>query len=1012
MQQLHRRLLSVAARESKPKRSLDIAINKGSYGITIEELDALSSKRDISELEYTYGGVKNIAKSLGTDIDQGINSLQVEERRIYFGKHLSSPRRTNSWFKLFIDCFRQPFVTTFFILAVLSILFGVSLPEDQSQRQKGWIEGVSLLFGCLFVCLANSFNEWQKKRKWNEIYTKQDSEYRVNIIRDGKLCSLLMEDIVVGDVIQLEPGDFITCEGIIIECYNLICDENLFVGQQEMTLKDVKRNPFISSGTFVTNGYGKMLVTNVGLHSKYFEFCFNTINEEEDGNNSALETRLAKIANNIWKISLGFSIGTFVVLFGGWMIFKIVSSSTNTSSWDQTDLITFLKIFCLCFSVLFVCTPEGIYKIITTSLAYSTRRTIKDNILCSFHQTPDVCERLSYTSQVIVDKSVLTQKNMNVVKVTIAGETIEMNGENQIDETLLQILSSAIAVDSRATLKYSEHLENYEGIGDPLDCSLLLFLQQVGVDYAPIRNYYHKEHKVVKMFPVENGTMTTIVNNGKSHIIFTKGDYERIIQASSGELLKEGIVSPLDATKKSELVDKMHRYSSEGYYVIALAYREIEADCSDWTFLSSEYEEDFVIIALMILIDPIKPGVHESIAELHKAGITVKLVTSDNTHIARKIATECGILSNTQDNEGLIMEGPSLRHLIEEDVEKISKNLRVLSKANPYDKLRLITCLQRRDEFVTLFASSYKDLTAVQCANVGAVQGISGSHSTKNNSDLLITDDNLSSLVRAIAWGRALFYNIQKYLVFHMTINIVVMIFTAATALTSYLLTPTQLPPFNPVQLFWVHIIMDIFAALSLASDPPPSEIMTHLPTKPKHSIVTKNMKLHIIGQIIYQLVALLVLHYAGRYMCIHDQQANKICLCDPTPPSTSPSTISMTQVSYTIVFNAFVFCQIFNQFNCRRINNEWNLFKSIHKSLMFVGLFALTVSFQVLLVQVGLANLVPLTWYQWLVSVGVGLLCIPVGYLLRFLSSNIISSNKFKRGMNRIRNRVVGARH
>lgn len=970
-------------------------------------------------MEYTYGGVQNIAKSLGTDIDQGINSLQVEERRIYFGKHLSSPRRTNSWFKLFIDCFREPFMTTFFILAILSILFGVSLPEDQSKRKKGWIEGVSLLFGCLFVCLANSFNEWQKKRKWNEIYTKQDSEYRVNIIRDGKLCSLLMEDSVVGDIIQIEPGDFITCDGIIIECYNLICDENLYFGQQEMTLKDVKRNPFITSGTFVTNGYGKMLVTNVGVHSKYFELGLNTANEEEEGNDSALENRLAKIANNIWKISLGFSIGTFLVLFGGWMIFKLVS--TNSDSWDQSDLITFLKIFTLCFSVLFVCTPEGIYKIITTSLAYSVRRTIKDNILCSFHQTPDVCERLGYTSQLIVDKSVLTQKKMDVVKVIIAGETIEMNGENQIDETLLQILSSAIAVDSRATLKYSETLENYEGIGDHLDCSLLLFLQQEGVDYAPIRNYYLKEYKIVKMFPIEKGKMTTIVNDGKSYIIFTKGDYESIIQSSSGELLKEGIVSPLDSTKKSELLDRMHHYSSEGYIVIALAYREIEIDCSDWTSLSPEYEEDFVIISFIILIDPIKPGIQESIAELHKAGISVKLVTSDNIHIARKIATECGIVgSNTccdDDTEGLMMEGPSLRHLTQEDVTKISKNLRVLAKADPYDKLRLITSLQRRDEFVTLFASSYKDLTAIQCANVGAVQGISGSHSAKANSDLLITDDNLSSLVRAIAWGRALFYNIQKYLVFHMTINIVVMIFTAATSLTSYLLTPTQLPPFNPVQLFWVHIIMDIFAALSLASDPPPSEIMSQLPTKPKHSIVTKNMKLHIIGQIIYQFVALLVLHFAGRYMCIHDQQANKICLCDPMPPSPNQSnsnitTISITQVSDTIVFNAFVFCQIFNQFNCRRINNEWNLFKSIHKSLMFVGLFALTVSFQVLLVQVGLASLVPLTWYQWLVSVSVGMLCIPVGYLLRFLSKNILSSNKFKRGMNKIRNRVIGIHH
>ncbi|EFC48046.1 predicted protein, partial [Naegleria gruberi] len=955
-----------------------------------EQLQEFNDNHDVYKLQNEYGGAHGLAQALGSNIKEGISNYEVQERGFHFGKHFSlqrvSPTRYNSWFRLFIITFKDSFMKTFLILAIISIILGVILPTEQKERRKGWIEGVSLLIGCLFVCVANSFIGWQKKRKWNEIHTLQDAQYRVKVTRDGKITSILMENLVVGDILHVEPGDFVTCSGIVVDSHNLICDESFFTANDTNSLKDKNLNPFIDPETFIVEGYGSILVTSVGVKQILLDALLNSKDEESS---SPLETRLFSIANNIWKIAIGFSLSVFALLMVGWTIYKIGLIQNYQEEWIVTDLLTVLKMICLCFSVLFVCTPNGIYKIITTSMAYSSRKTIRDNILLSVNQNMDVSERLGYTSQVIIGKSALTQKSMEVVKAIIAGENIEIGtGDVQIDETLLQILSSALSVNSRADIRNDDNMQIEESIGDSLDCSLLIFLQQIGVDYAPIRNYYFENNKIVKMFTKKNGTMTTIVRNNGNYILFTKGCYESILENSSGELLKEGVVASFTDNRKEELRETMSKHIQEGYTIIAIAYREIEDTnilFENNLTIDDDCYSNLVLISFLIILNPLTTGIKESISQLRDAGIFVRLVTGESVSSAKRLATECGIMTE----DGTCLEGPSFFNLNEDELIKTLPNLQVVARANNAHKYHLISELQKQGEFVTILSSSHKDVPSIRKADIGAVCGIKGSHWSKYYADLFITDDRLSSLVRAIAWGRALFYNIQKYLVFHMTINIVVMTLTAVTSITAYLLSPVQFPPFNPVQLLFVHIIMDIFAALSLASDPPHKETMKQDPIKPKSSIVRKNMKFHIVGQILYQLVVLMILHYSGIYICINNKDGDKLFV-------------------ETMVFNTFIFCQIFNEINCRRIDNGMNLLKNIHHSLLFVAIFILNIAFQVFLVQLSLASLVPLTWYQWLVCVAIGFICVPFGYVLRFLSSRIITSNKLKKGMNKIFKRMV----
>jgi len=969
---------------------------------TVEQLNEIMRVRDTITLEREYGGVDGIAKSLGSDIRNGIQGIQVEERRTDFGKSITSFNGdwSTSWFQRFIYFFKEPFMTIFFLLSIFSIVFGVTLSDGILERRKGWIEGVSLLIGCLFVCVANASNEWQKARKYKEIYTKQETQYKTNVIRDGRVHSLLLDEIVVGDVLELVPGDYISCDGIIIDSFDLVCEEGEgLYSETSLSMKDKSSNPFVFSGSVVKAGYGRILVTAVGMNSDLMKSLLSSIRpdeeEEDELVDSKLQIRLKNIAGNIWKISIAFSIGIFLILFGGWTIRQIIETNTGRDVWKASDLVVALRIAILSFSVFFVCSPKGIYKIITTSLSYSSRRTIKDNILFSFHRLPSVTELLAYTSQVFVDTDALCKNSISVVKSYIGGEFMEIDGENQIEETLLQIISSSISINSRADIKTLDDVETNEGMGNRIDIALLLFLKALGVDYHPIRKYYFDNKKIVEMSPLYNGQMSTVVDNGKTQsILYTKGNYEAILNACTHQVIKEGVVSPLEEFYKYELLEKMNSFTEEGYKVLAVAYKEVGPE---FKIDHTEQQSDMVLIALLIMVNPIRPGVFEIIQQFKNAGICVRLVTGENVRTAKKTAFDSGILTT----DGICLEGSSIRYMAEEDVDRILPNLQVVACAQQKELLTIIQSLQARGEHVTYLASRPGDLSLILAANVGAVKGVSGAHISKKNSDVMITDDDIITLFRAICWGRALFYNIQKYMVFHMTINIVVMIFTAITSTTSFAFSTVAFPPFNSVQLLWVHIIMDIFASLSLASDPPHNEVMFQDPIKPRHSIVTKNMKLHITGQIIYQIVMLTILHYVGRFMCVENPNGRK-CLLEPIGDNMSK--FSTVQISDTIVFNTFIFCQLFNEINCRRINNEWNLLKSIHRSLMFVAIFALNVSFQVLMVQVGLAGLVPLNWYQWLLSVGIGFFCIPYGYFLRFIASRVLASNRFKKGMERMK--------
>ncbi|KAM8916528.1 plasma membrane calcium-transporting ATPase 1-like isoform 1-T6 [Spinachia spinachia] len=691
---------------------------------------------------------------------------------------------------------------------------------------------------------------------------------------------------------------------------------------------------------------------------------------------SVLQGKLTKLAVQIGKAGLIMSAVTVIILI---LFFVIDNFGIQGRSWvaECTPIYIqyFVKFFIIGVTVLVVAVPEGLPLAVTISLAYSVKKMMKDNNLV---RHLDACETMGNATAICSDKTgTLTMNRMTVVQAYVGDTHYRTVPEpDAIKPETLEIMVNSISINSAYTTKILP--PEKEGglprhVGNKTECALLGLVLELKRDYQPIREEIPEE-KLYKVYTFNSArkSMSTVLKNADGgYRMYSKGASEIVLRKCSSILDAQGQPRNFKPKDRDEMVKKViEPMACDGLRTICVAYRDFPAAAGepDWDS-ENDILNDLTCILVVGIEDPVRPEVPEAISKCQRAGITVRMVTGDNINTARAIATKCGILLPGEDF--LCMEGKEFNQQIRNDqgeveqerLDKVWPKLRVLARSSPTDKHTLVkgiidSLVGETRQVVAVTGDGTNDGPALKKADVGFAMGIAGTDVAKEASDIILTDDNFTSIVKAVMWGRNVYDSISKFLQFQLTVNVVAVIvaFTGACI--------TQDSPLKAVQMLWVNLIMDTLASLALATEPPTDSLLLRRPYGRNKPLISRTMMKNILGHAVYQLVIIFTLLFAGEKIFDIDNGRN-------SPLHSPPSE------HYTIVFNVFVMMQLFNEINARKIHGERNVFEGIYRNPIFCSVVLGTFALQIVIVQFGGKpfSCTGLTIDQWLwcVFIGVG---------------------------------------
>uniref|UniRef100_A0A6Q2ZAH1 Calcium-transporting ATPase n=1 Tax=Esox lucius TaxID=8010 RepID=A0A6Q2ZAH1_ESOLU len=894
--------------------------------------------------------------------------------------------------------------------------------EDEGEAEAGWIEGAAILLSVVCVVLVTAFNDWSKEKQFRGLQSRIEQEQRFAVVRNGTVIQIPVAEMVVGDVAQVKYGDLLPADGILIQGNDLKIDESSLTGESDHVKKSVDKDPMLLSGTHVMEGSGKMLVTAVGINSQTgIIFTLLGVGEGEEekkdkkgkkqwdskkqdeavamemqplksaeggevegekkkGNvpkkeKSVLQGKLTKLAVQIGKAGLVMSAITVIILV---MYFVIETFVVQGREWltECTPVYVqyFVKFFIIGVTVLVVAVPEGLPLAVTISLAYSVKKMMKDNNLV---RHLDACETMGNATAICSDKTgTLTTNRMTVVQAYMGDQHFhKVPHPDQINPKVLDTLTNAVSVNSAYTSKIMP--PDKEGglpkqVGNKTECALLGFILDLKRDYGPVREQIPEEklYKVYTFNSVRKSMSTVVQLPDGSFRLYSKGASEILLKKCTSIMAGGGEPRGFRPRDRDEMVKKViEPMACDGLRTICVAYKDLpaspEPDWEDEVGIVS----DLICITVVGIEDPVRPEVPDAIKKCQRAGITVRMVTGDNINTARAIAAKCGIIQPGDDF--LCIDGKEFNRRIrnekgeveQERIDKVWPKLRVLARSSPTDKHTLVkgiidsTVLEQR-QVVAVTGDGTNDGPALKKADVGFAMGIAGTDVAKEASDIILTDDNFSSIVKAVMWGRNVYDSISKFLQFQLTVNVVAVIvaFTGACI--------TQDSPLKAVQMLWVNLIMDTFASLALATEPPTESLLLRKPYGRNNPLISRTMMKNILGHAIYQLTIIFTLLFAGEKIFNIDSGRN-------APLHSPPSE------HYTIIFNTFVLMQLFNEINARKIHGERNVFDGIFHNPIFCSIVLGTFLMQFVIVQFGGKpfSCTPLNVEQWLwcLLVGVG---------------------------------------
>lgn len=855
------------------------------------------------------------------DIDKnkriGLTDEQVKQSREQHGKNvLTPPQRTSLW-KLYLDKYRDPIIQILLVAAFVSLILAFI--------EKNFMETIGIFVAVFLATTVGFYFERDAAKKFN-LLTALSEEQPVKVRRNGKVMEIPRHDVVVGDVVLVEVGDEVPADGELIVCNDLQINESTLTGEP-VTEKSLEgggdgaypRNVILRS-TMVMNGRGEFVVTAVGDATEIGKVAKKST--EQTSVETPLHMQLDKLAKMISKVGSVVSVAAF-------FIFLIHDILTNPA-WGGKDYFYMaeivLKYFMMAVTLIVMAVPEGLPMAITLSLALNMRRMLKsNNLVRKLH----ACETMGAVTVICTDKTgTLTQNKMQVSALEL----------KLGDEALLD---TAIALNSTA------ELNDGKPIGNPTESALLLWLDAQGKDYEELR----KQVNVLKQLPfsTERKMMATLAEVDGETYLFVKGAPEIV--------MKKCII---EDRMQRQSVEELDEWQHKAMRTLAFAYKKIEASIMRTSRTSTAEvvalldANDLQLQAIAAIADPIRPDVPAAVQECRHAGIEVKVVTGDTAATALEIGKQIGVFEDEPENIGAdgsltsldqqMITGEQWEALSDEEAYERAKDIRVMSRARPTDKQRLVAMLQKRGEVVAVTGDGTNDAPALHYAHVGLSLG-SGTSVAKEASDMTLLDDSFKSIANAVMWGRSLYRNLQRFLFFQLVVNVVALLLVLGGSVIG-----TEMP-LTVTQILWVNLIMDTFAALALASLPPFHEVMKDKPRKASDFIINKSIGFGILFcGIVFFLVMFALLVYCERRgkggVDVHE---------------------------LTMFFTTFVMIQFWNLFNAKALMSHHTAFRHFLKDKGMILVLVLVLVGQWIIVTFGgeMFRTTPLSLHEWLLIIG-----------------------------------------
>ena len=940
------------------------------FELTAAELEEAVTERDKDAIAKA-GGHLGIADKLKTDPKLGLCGTELSEenltkRKEAFGVNEFEYPPPKSFLQLCRDALDDLTVQILCVAAIISLGIGAGLKKH--REEYGYLEGIAIVLVVFVVVFLQAYIDYVKEQKFRQLNSIKDN-YAVKVVRNGEVHAVTAGEVLVGDVVELAAGDKVPADGVFLEGSKLRADEAAMTGEPIGIAKSHDKDPFLLSGTTISEGSGRMAVVAVGSNSQWGVILKTLIVEPSS---TPLQDRLDVLVVTVGNFGIGAAIATFVASMIRWIV-----NGSEGEGWDGVEILDYLI---NSVTIVVVAIPEGLPLAITLGLAFAMRKMMADQNLV---RRLEACETMGSATQLNADKTgTLTQNRMTVTDAYLGGTQYDSVPPKDISDEFAALLAESVCVNSDANLAHNEN-GTIDHIGSKTECALLQMVEDLrtaGKGNLPASTNFayvagREKHEVAQRYHFTSARkrMSTAVPMNGGVRLHVKGASEIVVKLCTKMMQTDGSVTDFSADDLAAAEKAITAMASTGLRTLCIAY--VDLDTAPGALGEEPPEANLTLLGVAGIKDPIRPETAEAVRLLRQAGVVVRMVTGDNKLTAEAIAREAGILEDGDD--GLILEGPVFRKMSQSEKEAVAVKIRVLARSSPADKLTLCNLQKSLGEVVSVTGDGTNDAPALKDADVGFALGIAGTEIAKEACDIVILDDNIASMAKAVLWGRNVFQSIRKFLQFQLVVNVVAVSLNFISAAAGI----TELP-LAAVPLLWVNMIMDSMGALALATEPPSPHLMERKPFGRSAPLVNREMWRNIVVMSVYQLIVCLVLLFAGQ----------DLLGIDETDGDAHYRTLRVNSV----IFNTFVFMQIFSEINSRKIT-EWNVFEGIQDSPIFCFIIFLTIGTQAAFIEgvgrtvvgpaIGFMNL---TGGEWAVCIVIGFCALPVGFIARQLPLDI----------------------
>lgn len=997
-----------------------------------------------------YGGQQELLKILQVNEETGLittDKYTIDERIKTYGTNKSEETLDRGLFEFVWECLEDPMLRVLIAASIVSLIIGIA----QEGLATGWIEGSAIFLAVFIVVSISAFNNWSKEKQFNKL-NKLNKKKLVHVRRDNiAVKEIDAEDLLVGDILYLRIGDIVNVDGVIING-DVGMDESAATGESDIIKKTVNLNvdstgkkklstPFVLSGTQVKEGGAEIVICAVGKNTFSGRNKEKIIGGDPEDSETPLQKKLKDLAGKIGDLGLIISIFIGILMIVKEMILRFIDGRPVL---DSTMLDVAVNAFIISVTVIVVAIPEGLPMAVTISLAYSVLKMKEEGNLV---RHLDASETMGNVNTVCTDKTgTLTEGKMSINHVYTMDKNYNFSPNKEVPPEAGRALIGEVVINN-----ITAYTEKEDGVmiakGNPTECALLQYLIDSDIKYEKEKNKpilalpFSSEYKfMVSIYQKEDGVIR----------LYIKGAPERVLQRCT-HYLSAGNVKEITTDVKINFEKQQEDYAAQAMRTLALGYRDVDQKEIDQALSTnpdknelffSELTKNIKLICLVGIADAPRPDVKQAIKNCSDAGVLVRMVTGDNIKTAIAISRKVGILTEAEgkaalqyaktkemkkdssvrkdeifsninkDEKYYALEGSDFRELTEgykmwteqnplgpkyppvkkydlinkDKFKQITENLKVIARASPDDKFLLVMGLKKLDNIVAVTGDGTNDAPALKQSHVGFAMGKKGTDIAKEASDIILLNDSFSSIVTAIKYGRNVYDCIRKFLQFQLTANVVAVFMTL---LGGIILKDS---PLNAIEMLWVNLIMDSFASLALATEPPSDALLQRAPYKKDSSIITTWMLINIVTQSLFQIIVLtIIIFYGDRLFGV--------------PSDRELSHFTWNNVNgyhFTIFFNIFVFMQVFNSINSRKLHKkEWNIFAGIFNNSLYLAVQAFIVVAQIIMVQYGgrPIRVHALSINQHLGCVGIAAFTLVIGFAVKLLPFDVEEEQQKTRG-------------